>query len=200
MFQPAEEGVCGGPPVAESGILDDADELLCFHIGDESKLGQFAVAEKGFLATTKLNVASTGLPSHAGSRPEKGKSALLAACNAATLMPGISRHSEGITRICIGRLSAGKGRNIAPVHALIELETRGETAEVDRFLVEEVTHIARGAALSYGLDVEVTKVGSATTLKADPEMSAFLMKEAQSIEGIKEVGRCDDVTASEDCT
>ena len=33
IFQPAEEGVRGGLAVANGGIFDDVDEILCFHVG-----------------------------------------------------------------------------------------------------------------------------------------------------------------------
>ncbi len=33
IFQPAEEGVRGAKPIAESGILDDVDYFACGHLG-----------------------------------------------------------------------------------------------------------------------------------------------------------------------
>ena len=115
IFQPAEEGVRGGLAVANGGILDDVDEILCFHVGSECKLGEVGICEGGYLATTKLNVSFEGAPAHAGSNPEAGKSALLAACNAATLIAGIPRHSGGLTRVCVGKLEAGESRNVIPI-------------------------------------------------------------------------------------
>ncbi|GAB1825101.1 MAG: peptidase dimerization domain-containing protein [Burkholderiales bacterium] len=83
--------------------------------------------QKRFLATSKLNVTFEGVPAHAGSNPEAGKSALLAACNAATLISGIPRHSKGLTRVCVGKLIAGESRNVIPAHAAMKIEARGET-------------------------------------------------------------------------
>ena len=54
IFQPAEEGVRGGLAVANGGIFDDVDEILCFHVGSECKLGEVGICEGGYLATTKL--------------------------------------------------------------------------------------------------------------------------------------------------
>ena len=54
ICQPAEEGVRGGLAVANGGIFDDVDEILCFHVGPECKLGEVGICEGGYLATTCL--------------------------------------------------------------------------------------------------------------------------------------------------
>ena len=158
VFQPAEEGVRGGLAVAAGGALDDVDEIVCFHIGSECKLGEVGICEGGYLATTKLNVSFEGAPAHAGSNPETGKSALLAACNAATLIAGIPRHSGGLTRVCVGRLEAGESRNVIPAHARMEIETRGATSELDAFMVDHVKRIVRGTEAAFDVKAKIEKV------------------------------------------
>ena len=130
VFQPAEEGVRGGAAMAASGIVDNVDLLVGAHVGTFCRLGEIGICEGGFLATTKLDVHFTGVPSHAGADPEKGRSALMAACAAAMMFQGIPRSGEGDTRISVGRLVAGEGRNVTPVHATMQLEVRGATAAV----------------------------------------------------------------------
>ena len=56
VFQPAEEGTRGARPMAESGILDDVDFIVCTHIGSSVPLHQVAVCTHGYLATTKLEI------------------------------------------------------------------------------------------------------------------------------------------------
>ena len=85
LFQPAEEGVRGGRPMAESGIVDDVDWLVGSHVGGALKSGEICVQEAGFLASTKFDIHFTGLEAHAGNAPEKGHSALVAAA-CATMM------------------------------------------------------------------------------------------------------------------
>lgn len=200
VFQPAEEGVRGGLAVASGGILDDVDEILCFHIGSECKLGEVGICEGGYLATTKLNVTFEGAPAHAGSNPEAGKSALLAACNAATLIAGIPRHSGGLTRVCVGKLEAGESRNVIPAHARMEIETRGETSDLDAFMVDHVRRIVRGTEAAFDVKAKVEKVGSAANLETDPEVLARLAKITEQMDSVEKTKFIRFVPASEDCT
>ena len=69
--------------MAASGVVDDVDTLIGAHVGTFAKLGTIGLCESGFLASTKIDVHFHGRPSHAGADPEKGRSALMAACAAA---------------------------------------------------------------------------------------------------------------------
>ena len=200
ILQPAEEGVRGGLAVANGGIFDDVDEILCFHVGSECKLGEVGICEGGYLATTKLNVSFEGAPAHAGSNPEAGKSALLAACNAATLVAGIPRHSGGLTRVCVGKLEAGESRNVIPAHARMEIETRGATSDLDAFMVDHVKRIVRGTEAAFDVKAKIEKVGSAANLETDPEVLARLAKITEQMESVEKTNFIRFVPASEDCT
>lgn len=200
LFQPAEEGVRGGLAAANGGVLDDADEILCFHIGSQCKLGEVGICETGFLATTKLNISFEGVPAHAGSNPEGGRSALLAACNAATLITGIPRHSGGLTRVCVGKLEAGESRNVISAHARMEIETRGANNELDAYMVENVKRIVQASAMAFDVKATIEKVGSAANLESDKEISEKLRKIAKGLNTVKSVNYYNAVPASEDCT
>lgn len=200
IFQPAEEGTRGGEPLAESGIVDDVNYLLCSHIGTGYRIGEIGVCPKGFLATAKFDIHFTGKASHAGTAPEKGRSALLAACSTATMLAGISRSAQGDTRISIGKLVAGEGRNVTPVHAYMQIETRGASEEVNRFMVENVKRIVEGCERAYDVEAKLEMVGHATTLIADEGVTADLVKIAQSIPFIHKVNLNDGISGSEDCT
>lgn len=200
IFQPAEEGTRGGLPVAESGIVDDVDYLICSHIGTGSRIGEIGICHRGFLATTKFDIRFAGTAAHAGSNPEKGRSALLAACSTATMLAGIPRSSLGDTRISIGRLEAGEGRNVVPAHAYMQIETRGSNEDVNAYMAEYVKRIVKGCAQAYDVKAEIEKVGQATTLIADDEVTADLTAIAESIPFIHKVERRDNISGSEDCT
>lgn len=200
LFQPAEEGVRGGLAAANGGVLDDADEILCFHIGSQCKLGEVGICETGFLATTKLNISFEGVPAHAGSNPEGGRSALLAACNAATLIAGIPRHSGGLTRVCVGKLEAGESRNVISAHARMEIETRGANNELDAYMVENVKRIVQASAMAFDVKATIEKIGSAANLESDKEISEKLRKIAKGLNTVKSVNYYNAVPASEDCT
>ncbi len=200
IFQPAEEGVRGAGPIAASGILDDVDHIIGGHIGTFAHLGEVGLCEGGFLASTKLDVHFEGVPSHAGSDPQKGRSALMAACAAAMMMQGIPRHGEGATRISIGRLNAGEGRNVTPVHADMQLEVRGETAEINRYMVECVKRIVEGTEACYDVKGTLVKAGEATTLRRCPAMIDALEEAAKSVPGVTKVFRTSRNSGSEDFT
>lgn len=199
IFQPAEEGTRGAAAMAAAGVVDDVDWFFGAHVGVSCAPGEVGIVEKGFLATTKLDIAFTGQASHAGAEPHKGKSALMAAAACALMLQGIPRHGEGDSRIAVGKLMAGEGRNVTPVHATMQLEVRGQTAEVNDFMTDNVYRIAQGVASAYGVEVEVTKVGQATTLVASPEANYVLSQAAEKIPGVR-VLELNRGGGSEDCS
>ena len=200
LFQPAEEGVRGAGAMAASGVVDDVDTLIGAHVGTFAKLGTIGLCESGFLASTKLDVHFHGRPSHAGSDPEKGRSALMAACAAAMMMQGIPRSGEGTTRIAVGRLNAGEGRNVTPVHADMQLEVRGETGEINQYMVKNVENIVEGVKRAYEVEAEIVKAGEATTLPSCPEVLDLIESVAKTVPGVESIERFNKPSGSEDCT
>lgn len=200
IFQPAEEGTRGGLPLSESGIVDDVNYLVCSHIGTGCKIGEIAICHRGFLATTKFDIRFKGTPAHAGTAPEKGRSALLAACSCATVLAGIPRSGAGDTRISIGKIEAGEGRNVVPAHAYLQIETRGSSEEVNAYMADYVARIVKGMAEAYDVEGSIEKVGQATNLVADDEITEDLTRIAKEIPFIHKVTRNDGIKGSEDCT
>ena len=199
IFQPAEEGTRGAAAMAAAGVVDDVDWFFGAHVGSQCGPNEIGIVEKGFLATTKIDVTFTGQASHAGAEPHKGKSALLAAAACALLLQGIPRHGEGDSRIAIGRLVAGQGRNVTPAHAYMQLEVRGQTAEVNDYMTEQVNTIVSGTAAAYGVKAQITKVGQATTLISSPEADYVLNEAAEKIPGIR-ITELRKGGGSEDCS
>lgn len=115
IFQPAEEGVRGAMPMEKAGAVEGVDQIFGMHIGFQAnKLGKVICGTKNFLATTKADITFTGVPAHAGNAPEEGKNALLAAATALLNMHAIPRSGKGDTRITVGKLIGGEGRNVIP--------------------------------------------------------------------------------------
>ncbi len=200
LFQPAEEGVRGGAAMAASGIVDDVTLFLGAHVGTYCRQGEVGLCEGGFLASTKLDVHFRGLPSHAGSDPEKGRSALMAACAAAMMIQGIPRNGQGDTRVAVGRLNAGEGRNVTPVHADMQLEVRGATAETNQFMADWVCRIVEGIEKAYDVKGTVVKAGEASTLPVCPALLDRIEKIVSTVEGVQKVLRISRPSGSEDCT
>lgn len=170
VFQPAEEGVRGAAAIAASGVIDDADYFIASHIGFCADSGYIIANPKNFLCTTKIDIRYHGKPAHAGAAPHLGRNALLAAAHAVTQLHGIARHGEGMTRINVGVLKAGEGRNVIPTTAELQLEVRGENKAINDYMTEQVMQIAKGISISFDVDYETEIVGEAVDMNNDPEL------------------------------
>ncbi|AAO36868.1 putative amino acid amidohydrolase [Clostridium tetani E88] len=201
IFQPAEEGVRGAYSMVNKGVVDNIDYFLTGHIGfTANKLGQIITDTKGFLATTKLDVHFKGRSSHAGASPEKGKNALLAAATAALNLQSFSQHGEGASRVNVGVLNAGTGRNVIPEQAEMKIETRGENNNINNYLENKAREVIKGAATMYDLDYEIIVAGSADSAKSDEDFSKIINKQLERIEEVKEIINSNRFSGSEDAT
>jgi len=172
IFQPGEEGARGAKAIVAAGHLDDVDVFIGSHVAPTDSLddGDVTPGTYGSLATTKYDVKFTGLAAHAGGYPEKGKNALLAAASAVVALHAIPRHSEGASRINVGTLHAGTGRNVIPDEAVMQIEVRGETTEINSFVAKSAEDICRGAAMMHGCEVTMTKMGEAEGQHSDEKL------------------------------
>ncbi|MFC7394963.1 M20 family metallo-hydrolase [Scopulibacillus cellulosilyticus] len=201
IFQPSEEGVRGAKSMVEAGVLDDVDVLFASHIGTGVPLGEVVCGSNGFLSTTKMDVSFTGVASHAGAKPEEGKNALLAAATAALNLHSIPRHSGGASRVNVGVLNAGSGRNVVPASAHLKLETRGETAEINRFMFENAQQVIKGAAQMYDVEAKIDIVGAATSCNSSPELAPYIRSQAEQVDTVKSIQDISSFAAgSEDAT
>jgi len=169
IFQPGEEGARGAKAIVAAGHLDDVDVFVGSHVAPTESLddGDVTPGTYGSLATTKYDVKFTGLAAHAGGYPEKGRNALLAAASAVVALHGIPRHSAGQSRVNVGTLHAGSGRNVIPDEAAMQIEVRGETTEINSFVAKSAEDICRGAAMMQGCEVTMTKMGEAEGQHSD---------------------------------
>ena len=199
IFQPAEEGVRGARAMAAKGVVDDADYLIGSHFM-MPKVGFLAYDVQNFLATSKLNVDFTGLAAHAGGAPEQGKNALLAAAAAALNLHAITRHSAGSSRINVGVIKAGTGRNVVPPTAHMEIETRGATTEINDFVRQRAEQVIKGAAQMYDVAVHIKPMGSAPGGKNSPALAEKIRSTAARLGIFDEITDTYDMCGSEDFT
>ena len=197
IFQPAEEGVRGARAMAAKGVVDDADYLIGSHFM-MPKVGFLAYDVQNFLATSKMNVDFTGLAAHAGGAPEQGKNALLAAAAAALNLHAITRHSAGSSRINVGVLKAGTGRNVVPAIAHMEIETRGATTEINDFVRQRAEQVIKGAAQMYDVAVRITPMGSAPGGNNSPALAEKIRSTAARLGIFDEITDTYDMCGSED--
>ncbi|PHM71879.1 amidohydrolase [Xenorhabdus kozodoii] len=179
IFQPAEEGTRGAKSMVEAGVVDDADLFIALHIGLGVPQGALVCGNDNFFATTKIDVTYRGVAAHSGAKPEEGKNALLAAAHATLGLHAIAHHSGGSSRINVGVLQAGIGRNVIPDHALMKVETRGKTNEINEFIYQRALNIIDGAAKMQGVEYEIELMGAAQNSPSSPAWVDFIYQQAQ---------------------
>lgn len=201
IFQPAEEGVRGAKAMVTSGIVDDVNYLIGMHLGIGLKKKSIVTCQtEGFLATTKIDATFVGTPAHAGAAPEEGRNALLAAATAALNLHAISRHSQGVSRVNVGVMQAGTGRNVIPANALLKLETRGTTSAINDYVYNEAVRILHAAANMYNVKVELAAMGGAAGCGNTPELVQRLQEVTEKSQLFETVLPSGNIGGSEDCT
>ena len=199
VFQPAEEGVRGAKAMVGAGVVDDVDLLLGLHLFSGWELGELDPGRGGYLATSKFDATFTGTPAHAGGRPNEGKNALLAAATAVLNLHAISGHKDGVTRINVGRLQAGSGRNVVPGSAHLEIETRGATTDLNDYVYGRAVEVLEGAAAMYGCQIALRAMGGAQCATSDSELAGRVEEVASQMGGFslrtpEEGGGSEDLT------
>lgn len=182
IFQPAEEGLRGAEPMVKAGAVKGVTHIIGTHLGFQAKDSSTIICGTDkFLASTKFDITFKGKPAHAGAHPEQGRNALLAGCNAVMNMYGISRHGDGATRINIGKFNAGEDRNVIADSAELIMETRGETDELNNYMVEEVKRIVEASALMNGCSYHIKRAGGSSSGRSDKKMIDYIKKAVEYI-------------------
>lgn len=201
IFQPAEEGVRGAKAMTEAGIVDDVDLFTAIHLGTGIPAGELVCGNDSFLATTKLDVHFTGVGAHAGGKPEEGRNALLAAAQATLGLHGLPQHSGGVARVNVGVLQAGTGRNVVADSALMKVETRGASNQVNDDIYQQALRIIAGAAAMYGVEYQVKLVGAARSCTPTQPWVEFVHQQAVALgEFSSVIDRTEQAAGSEDAT
>ena len=169
IFQPAEEGVRGAKAIVAKGHLDGVDYVLGTHVTNNKNYpGSMVIpGSRDSFATSKYDVVFHGKSAHAGGAPNLGDNAMLAAATAVLNLQAIPRHQNGATRINVGRLVAGSGRNVICDEAKLEIEVRGATTELNEYVENYALRILENAAAMHGCTMEYKLMGAAESLVSD---------------------------------
>ena len=178
IFQPSEEGVRGAKAIVDKGHLEGVDFVLGTHVTNNAKYPDAitVAGSYGSFATTKYDVTFHGKSAHAGGAPNKGDNAMLAAATAVLNLQAIPRHQDGATRINVGKLVAGSGRNVVCDEAFMEIEVRGATSEVNQYISDYAIRILESAAAMHGCTVEYKVMGAAESLTSDEVLAKRMQK------------------------
>lgn len=172
LFQPGEEGTKGAYAMVENGHLDGVNYFAGTHVAPDDKEddGDITPGTYGSLATCKYNVFFHGQAAHAGGFPEEGKNAVLAAAHAAVGLSGIARHSQGISRVNVGVIRGGSNSNVVADEAMISMEVRGETDEINQYMDRRAKEICQAAAAMEECSCEMKLMGRAPSQVSSPEL------------------------------
>lgn len=186
IFQPAEEGVRGAKSIVEKGHLDGVDYCLGAHVTDVDDEGSdITPGAYGSLSTCKYDVMFRGKAAHAGHSPHAGNNALLSAATALLNLQAIPRHGRGTTRINVGKLVGGSGRNVIADEAFMEIEVRGDSAELNQYMDDYAKRILESAAAMHGCTVEVKLMGATSSIQSDKALAERVAKMCSENLGLK---------------
>ena len=181
IFQTAEEGTRGAVAMEAAGVLDGIEYLLGGHIGFQAETsGGIICGTNKLLATSKFDVHITGRSAHAAGAPQDGANALLAAAQMALNMHGITRHAKGVTRINVGVLRAGEGRNVIAPNGYLACETRGEDTNLNEFMYKKCMNIVKGVSEIYGVESKVVMTGGTSGADSDKEVTEIFYEAAKA--------------------
>lgn len=201
VFQPGEEGTRGAASMVAAGLLDGFDAFLAPHVGAQSRrTGEIIPGISGFLATRKLDVHFSGREAHAGLAPEVGHNALIAAAAAALQLHAMPRHAGGNSRVNVGVLRAGTGRNVVAGSASMLMELRSQSAEVVAELERRARLIVAGTAAAHEVESEFVVAGKAPSARSDDAAMDAVAKAARGVPGVDQVSEPCVAEASDDAT
>ncbi|HEV8469275.1 MAG TPA: M20 family metallopeptidase [Candidatus Limnocylindria bacterium] len=149
---PAEENGGGKIDLLGKGVFDKSIAVLSSHPAS----GQWGVSGTG-LGVVGKRVTFTGLASHAGSAPEKGRNALNAVIRMFVGIDGWRPQLEAESRVHGVITDGGKAMNVVPARAEAIFGLRAKERATLDGMVERFGDIAKGAALLTGTKVEIVE-------------------------------------------
>ncbi|ESP88601.1 amidohydrolase [Candidatus Halobonum tyrrellensis] len=200
FFQPGEEQIVGGKPMADSELLDDVEYLLAAHVGLDHPTGEVVAGVDGFLAVSHFLAEFDGESAHAGGHPEEGRNTVQAMAAAIQNLYAIPRHADGATRVNAGLVGGGTATNIIPEESFVEGEVRGETTDLMEYMDDKAENVLVSAAEMHDVDVTTERLGMAPSATSDPELVDLVAAVAGDVAGVDSVAESDELGGSEDAT
>ncbi len=186
IFQPSEEGDKGAQAVVMKGLLDDADMAFGMHLyPTDGPQPALAGTQKGLYATTKFDVTINGRSSHAGASPQTGNNAIMAAVMAISSMQSFLQDGRGPTRLNIGTISGGTGRNVIPGKCFFRAETRASDTDAEKRLFNSAIGCVKAACEAFGCTYDVKIMGSCPTGSGDEDLAAQIVEATSIVSDLK---------------
>lgn len=149
LFTVAEEQGLAGSALIDRSFFDSFSIKAAFIFDIEGDIGKAAISAPG---KAYIKLMFHGISAHAGFEPEKGRSALLAAAEAAAAIP--SGRIDNETTANIGCLVSEGSINVVPDYAEMKLEVRSQSIEKLEALISDILSIAQKTADKAGNSLE----------------------------------------------
>ncbi|WMJ77173.1 MULTISPECIES: M20 family metallopeptidase [unclassified Sedimentibacter] len=148
---PAEETSGAKVTYVENHEFDNVDIAMMAHPGSEyAKSGSS-------LALEPVQFEFFGKTAHAAASPEKGVNALDAAIQTFNSINALREHIKSDSRVHGVIINGGKAANIVPDYSKSQFYVRSTSKTYNLELLEKIKNCAKGAALSTGCELKITK-------------------------------------------
>ncbi|MFP4548777.1 MAG: M20 family metallopeptidase [Fidelibacterota bacterium] len=157
LFQPAEETVGGAEMLLATGILDkfDINQVFALHVNDDFEKGTIATNDSVLFASSyELNIEFQGNSAHVAF-PQNGRNALHAL---RTFMDQVEKIPQDYIHPIIygiGRVEAGKIRNIIPDFAKLEGTIRSFQLTRTKEYIAKLELILQGIESATGVEYQL---------------------------------------------
>jgi len=174
---PGEEGGSGKAFMARDGVFDELDAAFCWHPADQTK-----VRTNLSLANYQVLYKFDGIASHAGGKPELGRSALDAVELMNVGVQFLREHIPSSCRIHYAITDAGGfSPNVVQAHSEVLYLIRGVDNKIVAELYDRVNDIAKGAALMTGTKESHRFIKACSNLVNNDVMQRMLQDKMESI-------------------
>lgn len=156
--QPAEERIGGAKAMLADGLYERfgvPDQAIGLHVMAGGATGRVSISEGSTAASAdNIDLVVRGVVSH-GAAPQNGKDAVyIAAQIVVALQSLVSRELNPLEAgvVTVGSIHGGRKHNVLADEVKLEITVRADTEEVRQQLLAGIRRIARGVALTHGIE------------------------------------------------
>lgn len=192
VFQPAEEGVRGGGAkvMLAEGALAGVREIYGLHNWPAFPKGELRVQPGPMLAQVhELTIDIRGKGGH-GSQPQLCRDPIVAGAHLVTALQTVVARGLGYAGgavLSITQFNAGTTHNVIPEAARMRGTVRTFTPAITERVLERLREVVRGAAVTFGVDIELQIDAGYPVLLNDPSCAEAVRRVGAALLGAARV-------------
>jgi aminobenzoyl-glutamate utilization protein B len=175
---PAEEGGGGKTYFLHAGLFRDVDVVLAWHPGDAN-----SVNLRSCLASSNGSYRFYGTASHAGSAPERGRSALDGGLLMVHAVDMLREHVPQETRMHYIISNGGSASNIVPAFTEVILRARHPDGSTLDSILGRILKCAQAGALATETRLEVEHISQYANLLPNDALTSLVARNMQKAGG-----------------